>query len=113
MLLSAYRLKPKLAVFAEACKLERVLVAAVQKALADGGFGKAAAMDGDVALQYLKGLESKQAIAKLVADPAGRRCIDHRRLGAGASAQVNCGALALLLHLRGWTFAPAARLPTR
>lgn len=66
---SAYRLKPKLAVFAEACKLERVLVAAVQKALADGGFGKAAAMDGDVALQYLKGLESKQAIAKLVATP--------------------------------------------
>lgn len=59
----------KLVAWAERAKLGHVLAAAVQRHLLDKQYGKAAA-DADVALAFLKGLESREAVAELVSTPA-------------------------------------------
>lgn len=64
------RAPSKLLAFSQAVGLDRVLAAAVHRRLLEDGHGKASAADGDVALQYLKGLDGRQAVAKLICTPA-------------------------------------------
>ena len=64
------RVPSKLLTFSQGAGLERVLAAAVHRRLLEDGYGKVGAADGDVALQYLKGLDGRQAVAKLICTPS-------------------------------------------